>query len=114
MGVDRTDYIMYGWKLPYKIKDRNDEVIDLWGDKLLPYVEGHKGVDERLIVDGMCGEYCVFGTTIKTGGDQYSGWTFEELNINGLDSTELRKKYSEIFNNEIEEEPKLFLFSHYS
>ena len=31
MGVDRSDYIMYGWKLPYNIKDNNGNKIDLFG-----------------------------------------------------------------------------------
>jgi len=33
MGVDRSDYIMYGWKLPYKLKDNEGNEIDLFDEK---------------------------------------------------------------------------------
>ena len=29
MGVDRNDYIVYGWKLPYEILDNDGKEIDL-------------------------------------------------------------------------------------
>lgn len=32
MGVDRTDYIVYGWKLPYDITNSKGEKINFWDD----------------------------------------------------------------------------------
>lgn len=51
MGVDRTDYIIYGWKLPYGLKNSDGNEIDFFEDKYLPYVEGHKGIQYTIIVD---------------------------------------------------------------
>lgn len=36
MSVDRRDYIIYGWKLPYNMKNKNNEKLNLWDDKFLP------------------------------------------------------------------------------
>ena len=44
MAINKTDYIIYGWKLPYMVKDMNGEELDLWDDKFLPYIEGHKNI----------------------------------------------------------------------
>jgi hypothetical protein len=73
MGVDRTDYLMYGWKLPYNSEVNNNE-------KYLPNIEGHKNTSLRLIADGMSGEYMVWGLTIEVA-DEYEGWEFLEIDI---------------------------------
>ena len=33
MSVDRTDYIVFGWKLPYEMKDSNGEQINFYDDE---------------------------------------------------------------------------------
>jgi hypothetical protein len=116
MGVSRTDYIVYGWKLPYELKDKNGK-IDLWADKFLPYIEGHKGVDYTLISDGMCGDYNVFGRLLKHAGDDGDGWGFTNLDLAKIDAEEVKAKYREVFEldkDELIAEPYLFIFSHYS
>lgn len=106
MGVDRTDYIIYGWKMEYSDK--------YYEDKLLKYVEGHKNVNETLVVDGMCGDYAVFGTLIDHCDDDGEGWDFVELSFQDLDAEALKKLYKELFETEPVGEPKLLIFSHYS
>ncbi len=113
MGVDRNDYLIYGWKLPYKLKNTNGEKIDLWNDKYLPYIEGHKGIKHSLIIDGMSGQYVVFGQKISSA-DQYEGWNFINLDLSNLDSESVKTKFKELFVIELIEEPKLLIFSHYN
>lgn len=105
MGVDRNDYIVRGWKLPYQ-KDV------YWNDKNISMVEGHVGEKFTLIGDGMCGEYLVFGIILYTDND-YEGWKFKVIDNSQENDDELKSKYQEIFNEE-PSEPKTFIFSHYS
>lgn len=116
MGVDRTDHIVYGYKLPYKLKNEYGE-IDLLEDKFLSLIEGHQDEEFTLIVDHMSGKYAVFGLKIKSSGDTYEGWDFTHLDIKNLDAEKVKSKYREVFGfKEIDliEEPHLFIFSHFS
>ena len=109
MGVDRTDYIIYGYKLPYNIKNLLD-------DKFLPMIEGHEGEEFIIVTDGMCGQYNVFGILIESGGDTYEGWDFVPLDFKNLDAEKVKSKYREIFELKEDEqidEPYLFIFSHF-
>lgn len=109
MGVDRTDYIMLGWKLSYEKYDR-----DFYEDEsLLPYIEEWEEIKYRLIIDGMSGEYIVFGYELMRGGDEWAGWEFEEINFDEIDIEKLKLECKRIF-GDILEEPKLFIFSHFS
>lgn len=113
MSVDRTDFIVYGWKLPYKLKNENGE-IDLWADKFLPFIEGHKGVEYTLISDGMSGEYNVFGKLIAHATDDGNGWGFKNLDFTATNSEEVKSKYKELFEIDTSpSEPYLFIFSHF-
>ena len=108
MGVYRTDYIIQGWKLPWKI-----EGVDFYDDKYLPYIEGHPGIDYILITDGMNGEYNVFGKVISKSEDH--GWEFRKLpNMHHRIGYHLTEKYQELFNREPDREPYTFIFSHFS
>ena len=116
MGVHRTDYIVYGYKLPYKLKNEKGK-IDLWDEKFLPMIEGHKGEEFTIISDGMCGEYNVFGLLLKIGGDGYEGWDFVHLDFKNLDAEKVKSKYREVFELKEDDtvaEPYLFIFSHFS
>jgi hypothetical protein len=114
MSVDRADYIIYGWKLPYELQNSNGEDIDLWDDKFLPMIEGHQGEKFTIVTDGMSGEYTVFGLNIAHSSS-YDGWDFYKLNFDNIISKEeLKLKYKELFDSEIEEDPYLFIFSHFS
>jgi len=115
MGVDRTDYIVYGYKLPYKLKNKNG-IIDIWDNKFLPMIEGHKGEEFIIVSDGMSGEYNVFGLKISSC-DEYTGWDFVELDIENLNAEKVKSKYREIFEPSDEDvipEPNLLIFSHFS
>ena len=115
MGVNRTDYIVYGWKLPIELVNRNGVELDFWEDEnFLPYVEGSTDSKYRIIVDGMCGDYNVFGLILKEGGDEHVGWDFEDLNIDNLSEKDTILAYKDILNSDPKDKPRLFIFSHYS
>jgi hypothetical protein len=42
MGMHPTSYILLGYKFPQK-------EVDLWDDDLLPFIEGHPGVEFLLL-----------------------------------------------------------------
>jgi hypothetical protein len=63
MSIDATTYLMFGVKLPYSIIEEY-KVYDN-DDKYLPYIEGHKDIKYALIIDGMSGEYVVFGKVLN-------------------------------------------------
>jgi len=115
MSVDRSDHIVYGWKLPYQTKNAKGEEINFWDDdKYLPMIEGHQDEDFTLIIDGMCGKYTAFGLSLNSGGYKYEGWDFVPLDFKNLDAEKVKARYREVFENEPETEPTLFIFSHFS
>jgi hypothetical protein len=114
MGVDRNDYIIYGWKLPFELKNENGEKIDIYDDKYLPYIEGRRGIEYIIIVDNTCGKYIVFGLLIETDRGDLEGWNFKSLDLTNLDSEQIKYKYFELFGVNNINEPNLFIFSHYS
>lgn len=112
MSVDRTDYIIYGWKLPYEIKN-DDGVIDLDDDKFLPLIEGQEGEEFTILQDGMNGEYTVFGLVIALAYDD-GGWVFQELPMTFDQEEKVLSRYQDLFESEPPiDKPKLFIFSHY-
>lgn len=114
MSTHRKDHVIYGWKLPFDIKDGNGESIDLWDDKFLPMIEGHEGEKFTLIIDSMCGKYTVFGLSVASGGDDENGWDFVSLDYKNLFFKKVTERFSEIFGFEPETKPELFIFSNYS
>lgn len=116
MGVDRTDYIVYGWKLPYGyFKNKG---IDVWrDDKYLPFIEGWKDEKYTLITDGMTGRYTLFGLLIAQAAEE--GFEFFELtdeSAQGVSKIEIVKKFKEVFGIEDADIglPKALVFTHWS
>jgi hypothetical protein len=116
MSIDRTDYIVYGWKLPFEMKNSKGEKLDLWDDKYLPMIEGHEGEKYVIIRDQMCGDYMVFGIVLGSAGEN-NGWNFfpiKGLNVFGQ-MYEVKDKYREVFEVEGEvADPYLFIFTHFN
>ena len=107
MGVDRTDYIMFGWMTQYI-----DNAYE--NPTLLPYLEGHENVKFALVVDGMSGKYSAFGKVISARGeyDECSTVTTSLEAIQG-DTGDLLLDYVKVFNKLPETSPILLIFSHY-
>jgi hypothetical protein len=121
MGVDRTDYIIYGFKMkPNDLKSNGINIHD--DNKFLPYIEGHIGVKEVIVYDYMCGEYVVFGKLInRADGD--AGTNFTTISFQDFFDDEERDfvtdTFKELFGEDVyndldEDEPQIFVFSHYS
>lgn len=107
MGVDRTDYIIYGYKL---IDELNE--LDLWDDKFMKYIEW--STDSLALIDGgMNDSPTMFGFVIESA-DEYEGFDVIELDFN-VDKNKkevLIEKAKELFN--ITTDPKYFVFSRFS
>jgi hypothetical protein len=103
MSVDRTDFIVHGWKLPYKFND-----IDVWADHLEDYLGGNEKVKYQIIGDGMSGAYMVFGKVISVSSDE--GWDFIFLNDISCDVNDMKKVFKTIFKIKPPKEPQTFIF----
>jgi hypothetical protein len=112
MGLYRTDYIVYGWKLPILMTDKDGNKIDFWDDKFLPYIEGHKGVDFTIVRD-FDKKHLVFGKLIGINSD---GWDYQNIDVTKLNAKEVQDKYKEVFEleDDVLAEPYLFIFSHWN
>ena len=122
MGVDRTDYVMIGYKLPYKFKNVvTGEQIDWHDDTFLPMIEGRKGCEFSVILDQMCGDYAVFGKVIIRAYDDM-GFEFKEIKYDESDFDKVKEKFVELFggytimdmlDKDFQYDPKLFVFSNF-
>lgn len=120
MSVYRTDYIVYGWKLPYDYIDKED--LDNIRNEYINVNEYHI----ELIVDVMGGRYLVFGIVINKSdlfhyADSEFYWEFEDLDLSLIEKGkhELLIRYHRIFGIESKYKgeveyisPKTFIFSH--
>lgn len=114
MGLDRSDYIMYGYRLPSTIKNAEGEKIDWFSDRFLPLIEGHQGEEFRIII-GEGTSDIFFGLRLYSATDR-NGWDFQHLDFKNLDAEKVKRKYREVFGL-VEDvsiaEPYLFIFSNW-
>ena len=114
MSMSKKDHVVYGWCMPFPVKNNNGVIIDLQDDKFLPMIEGHKEKEFTIIINSMYGEYTVFGLAVASSGYNEGGWDFVNLDFKSLDSKKVTKKFSEVFGFNPESNPELFIFSDYS
>lgn len=115
MGVDRSDYIVYGWKLPNEYEDKNGEIIDVWDEKFDKLINFSPVKGTLVIIDdGMAGEYTVFGKLISSSCDTYEGWDFTPIDILNFPEEELNEEFFRTFNNLPPSAPSAFIFSKFS
>ena len=74
MGYSKYAELVFGWKLAGMPTNSKGEKLSPYEDEFMPYVEGHKGIEETIIYDQMCGDYVVFG---KLLGHVYDCGDFE-------------------------------------
>ena len=114
MGVDRSDYLMVGWKLDVdKTLDHDDWDIDLMYEEFL----------DSIIYDGMSGKYAVYGKIIANADNNYEGFSFTEIKPESLILTadeirEFREDFKKLGVGELldcveDQTPKAILFSHF-
>ena len=106
MSVDVRIYI----GVYVKLEDLGVE-IDVYDEKYEELID-----DEKLIYDGMAGQYTYFGSTIKSFDEIYSfdAYELDELNISALKdevSFELQKLLPELDCSRVT--PQFIIFAHY-
>lgn len=112
MGVNRIDYLIIGYKLPYNV------VKDWWEKPYEDYIDGLN--DVHIITDGMCGDYAVFGKILaQSEHNDWEGWNFVEIkNEIDNDYSKVEKEFVKVFDGLLNFEdyikPKIILFSHFS
>jgi len=107
MGVDRTDYLMFG-------ADVGADDFD-W-DKHQAEIEGAPEAKFDVVYDGMCGKYCIAGKIIATS-DPYEGFEMAKIDPKkmNLDPAALAEAVSESFGQKLlPTDFSLILFSHFS
>lgn len=107
MGVDRTDYLMFGADMGTEAFERDD---------LEAEIDGAPGARFDVIYDGMCGKYCIAGKIIAIS-DPYEGFEMAKIDpkMADFDPVELAEKVSEAFGRKlVASDFSLILFSHFS
>lgn len=107
MGVDRTDYLMFGADMGTKDFDR---------DAMEAEIEGAHGARFDVIYDGMSGKYCLAGKIIAKS-DPYEGFEMAKINDEKMkfDHVELAAAVSDAFGRRVVPmDFSLILFSHFS
>lgn len=119
MGVDRTAYVIAGYKMPGKMHHQTTgEKLEVYEDKFMRYVEGRKDEKFSIIHDGMCGNYTAFGVVLVSLGDHDGDTEFEEIDLDSIFFEEIKAKYIELFGDYLPPDaqlyPKILAFNHYS
>lgn len=119
MGVDRTAYVIAGYKMPGKMYHRTTgEKLEVYEDKFMRYVEGWEDEKFSIIYDQMSGEHTVFGQVLASFGDHDGDTEFEEIDIEKIDFGAIKEKYIELFGDYLpmtgQIRPKILAFNHYS
>lgn len=107
MGVDRTDYLMFGADMGAK----NFEY-----EKHEAEIEGRPGCRFNIVYDGMSGQYCIAGKIIATS-DPYEGFEMAKIDPAKLDvdRVALAATVSDAFGRPVSASDfSLILFSHFS
>jgi hypothetical protein len=110
MSVDLSFYTVFGLK-----SDWNDDFIDAYNE----IYETFDGNTVEVVMDGMCGEYIVFGEVLSSDSQFQEDTSFTEINISALEDRETRYKtkfkedYPDFYHL-IDKPFKLICFTHYS
>jgi hypothetical protein len=107
MGVDRTDYLMFGAEIGADDFDR---------DKFEAELEGAPERRFDIVYDGMSGEYCIAGKIIAKS-DGYEGFEMAKIDPRNLnvDQIALAEVVSHAIGRRIKDDDfALVLFSHFS
>lgn len=110
MGLYRSDQIVFGWHFgpdTVQAKNMNRLYVD---DKLLPYIEGHEGVE--YVLDRSRDGTFSFGYDIAHADED--GWEYVALDKTLPDTETVKAKFKDAFGFLPIDEPKLFIFTDWS
>lgn len=104
MGVDRTDYLMFGADIG---------VVDFDSDKFEAEIDGAPGRRFDVVYDGMSGAYCLAGAIIAKS-HPYEGFEMAKIEKLEFDRDGLAKAVSEALGRPVlPSDFSLILFSHF-
>ena len=103
MGVDRTDYIMFGAKVDVDFINKNY-------DDVQPEMEGADNARFDLIYDGMGGEYAIAGFIIAFS-DRHDGFDMKRIDTITYDRDAIIAAVTAVFGNV--DGFGVYFFSHY-
>ncbi len=109
MGVERSEYVMIGLYL-------KELPFDYWADEYLRYIEGWAEETLSIIpISNITGEGYVIGRVLVQG-DSYAGLELTEIDSDDLvmDSEVLKEIEEKLKISAVEEEIRLYAFSHWS
>ena len=129
MSVNRYDYVIIGYKMPYKFKNVvTGKEVDWWDDTFRPYIEGRPGVHYGIVL--IEPNNCVVFGKILARGDDDTGFGFKNIDYDESDFGKVKEKFVELFggydvmdffekifseNNDTGVyEPRLFAFSEFN
>jgi hypothetical protein len=107
MGVDRTDYLMFGADMGTARFDH---------DKHEAEMSGAPGRRFDIVYDGMCGKYCIAGKVVAKS-EPYEGIEMTKIDLTKLDvdRATLAAAVSDAFGKPVSADDfSLILFSHFS
>ncbi len=106
MSTTRTDYVYYGYNLPYDAFDMEDYDPDTLKE------------DELILRDGMCGKYSAVGIILQSS-DIYDGFGDGPQMLTANITAELETRafnllFKTIGNAAYHHDPRSYVLSHYS
>lgn len=107
MGVDRTDYLMFGADIGPKAFEY---------DEFEAEMDGAPGRRFDMVYDGMSGKYAIAGKIIARS-DPYEGFEMAQIDpdLLDVDASALAAVVSQAFNQQLSAKDfKLILFTHFS
>ena len=116
MGIDKTDYVMVGYKLN---EEETKQINAIWTDEsILPYIEGRPGYDCSLIFD-MNGDNMVFGKVLIRFNSYNDETNFRGVDVTGIkyDMEDVQSTFNQVFaqlNINRKELPTIVAFSNFS
>lgn len=107
MSVDRTDYLMFATDVGYDAFDWDKHDAEMAGEPSRRF---------DIVLDGMCGKYCIAGKVIAKS-DPYEGFEMAKVDPEKMDvdRAALAATVSEAFGRDLSTDDfSLILFSHFS
>ena len=114
MGVYIDYYLIYGWKLPYDMKDINGNLVRYDNELFTAMIDGEPNQLYSVFLDQMLGKYIVFGKVMLNMSIEDDS-CFEDVDLPEMNKNMLIYKFNKLFGeSQLNEEPKLFKFIHFS
>jgi hypothetical protein len=99
MSINRTDYVIIGYKIPHNLRNKMGEPIDWFDDKFLPFVEGRINFPFSIILDHTSGDYAAYGKILARATDDIGFDGFKEIRFVPEDFDDVRDSFVDLFDD---------------